>query len=389
MRNRMVDSILTGHHLTPAVEEAMRTVPRHEFVPGATIEKAYADEAVTIKENPAGGLALSCASVPSLVGDMLVQLDARPGDRVAEIGAGTGYNAALLAHIVGPEGDMTTIDIDLDVTAHARRRLDATGYQRVRVLSRDGSLGSPEYAPFAGIVVTVGAWDLPWAWHDQLADGGRLVVPLRWRGQTRSIAFIRQSDLLVSDSAILCGFVPMIGHDGELTGAIDPDALVTLYWDKDQAIDPDALQGVLALPGTVQGSGVTVGGMDPFDGIWLRLAATDPATCRIAAERAAVDSGLCSPAIPVRSPALVDGDSLVYLTKRRLPTEPRWELTATWHGPTGQHLADRLCEAIRTWDKDREAVPVITAYPAGIADEVLGGVYVVDKPGARLAFAYS
>lgn len=89
------------HARSRRIEAALREVPRHEFVPAATTEEAYADQAV-ITKRASNGASLSCASVPRLVAAMLDQLDVQPGDRVLEIGAGTGYNAALLAHLTGP-----------------------------------------------------------------------------------------------------------------------------------------------------------------------------------------------------------------------------------------------------------------------------------------------
>ncbi len=388
LRNRMVDQIdAAGHLHSSSVEQALRTVPRHLFVPEASVEDAYANKAITTKPGGPGGRPASCASVPTVMAMMLGQLDAQPGDRVLEIGAGTGYNAALLAELVGENGEVITIDIHPDVTAQARRALDASGYGGVRVLTGDGALGAPDQAPFDRIIVTVGPWDLPPAWHDQLAPGGFLVVPLHWRGQARSVAFVHEDGVLRARDSRLCGFIPMIGdgQDGEHTGHIGDD--VALYWDNDQPIDPAALHGVLAQPEATVWSGASVVPNESTDPIWLRLTGTEPGTCRVAAEPAAVDSGLCNPAFTHRSPALVERDSLAYLTLRGPDpdaTERRWQLGAIGHGPDGAQLAERLCEQIRTWDHDRTAQPVITAYPAGTADQELAAGPVIDKQHIRL-----
>jgi protein-L-isoaspartate(D-aspartate) O-methyltransferase len=386
LRATMVDTIKrAGYARTSAVEGAMRTVPRHEFVPEATLTDAYADIAV-ITKRAADGAALSCASVPTVVAMMLDQLDVHPGHNILEIGAGTGYNAALLAHLTGPRGRVTTVDIDAEVTAGARHGLDATGNQHVQVITRDGAQGAPENAPYDRIIVTIGAWDLPAAWREQLAPGGRLVVPLRWRGQTRSVAFVRDGDRLISDRTDLCGFVPMIGQEGEHTSPIDNDGWVSLYFDIDQGIDPAALHGVLDQPKTTVWSGVTVGPQDSFDGLWLNLTATDLGTCRIAAEDDAVSSGLCTPVIQWRTPAIIDGTSLAYLTYRRLD-DRRSELGAIGHGPTGQQLADRLSTQITVWDRDRDHQPTIDAYPAGTATYRLSAGLIIDKQDARLVLS--
>ncbi|WP_329793549.1 methyltransferase, FxLD system [Lentzea sp. DG1S-22] len=368
LRAAMVDRIkAAGHAHTAAVEQALREVPRHRFVPAAQLTDAYANQAV-ITKRAADGAALSCASVPTVVAMMLDQLDVQPGHRILEIGAGTGYNAALLATLTGPTGHVTTVDIDPGVTAGARAGLDITGFADVEVITADGSLGAPNNAPYDRIIVTVGAFDIPPAWREELAPGGRLVVPLRWRGQTRSVAFVRDDDLLRSDSVKLCGFVPMIGQDSERSAHLDADEQVTLSWDADQDIDPELLHGVLSTPKTEVWSEVTVGGSEPFDGVWLRMTATESATCRIAADQAAVDSGLCTPAIPSRSPALAEGGSLAYFTYRRVNPDQNGgasaELGAIGHGRAGDRLALRLCDQIRAWGADRTGEPVVIAHSA-------------------------
>jgi protein-L-isoaspartate(D-aspartate) O-methyltransferase len=367
LQDRLLEEIkATGHARSTAVEAALRTVPRHRYVPQAPLDDAYADIAVITKRD-GDGTALSCASVPTIVAMMLDQLDVQPGDRILEIGAGTGYNAALLATLAGPDGHVTTVDIDPEVTADARRNLDANGFQHVDVVTRDGTDGAAENAPYDRVIFTVGAWDLPAAIWDQLRDGGRLVVPLRWRGQTRSLALIHHDGELTADAVELCGFVPMVGQEGEQLGPLDADGQTHLHWDIDQDIDATALHGVLQQTRTEAWSGVTVGPYDPFDGLWLQMTATEPNVCRFEASTAAVEGGLCTPAIPSRSPALVDDDSLAYFAFRRItPTddstaETRSELGAIGHGPQGHALADRLCERIRQWAAVPSATPEIVA----------------------------
>jgi protein-L-isoaspartate(D-aspartate) O-methyltransferase len=364
LREQMLERVLAaGYARSSTVEAVMRSMPRHRFVPDASLEDAYAEIAV-ITKRAADGAALSCASAPLIVAMMLDQLDAQPGDRILEIGAGTGYNAALLADMVEPDGHVTTVDVDPEITAGARRNLDANGYHHVEVVTGDGGHGNPRNAPYDRIIFTVGAWDIPPAIWDQLKDGGRLVVPLRWRGQTRSLALVRHGNRLIADCVHLCGFVPMVGQDGELTRTIDTDGEVALHWDADQDIDPTPLRGVLTQPKTETWTGITVGPCDPFDGLWLQMTLTEANVCRIAATEGAVQSGLCTPGIPARSPALIDGSSLAYFTYRWLPggDENLSELGAIGHGPLGQALADRLCQRITEWNKDRAATPVITLH---------------------------
>ncbi|MFJ4552036.1 methyltransferase, FxLD system [Streptomyces sp. NPDC088817] len=396
LRNRLVDAILKQEvsGLRDArVETAMRVVPRHAFLPDATVEEAYANKSVTIKANPdEDALPLSCASQPDVVHFMLVQLAVREGDNVFEIGAGTGYNAALLKYLTGTSGEVTTCDIAPDVTAYARRMLDANGYSDVRVVTRDGALGAPEFGPYDRMIAAVGMWDLPGAWWDQLAVGGRLVVPLRWRGLSRSVAFRREKDLMRSDSVKMCGFLPVIGQDGERDDYIDDNRLVRLYWDEDQPVAPDLLRDVLTRPKSVVWTEATVGSVESFDGVWLRLSAAERATCRITAKAAAMEAGLHRPASPALSPALVEGDSIAYLTLERAAedqgAEPRFRLGAVGYGPAGAELAERICAQIRAWSPARTVDPVITAYPADTPDSDLVDGAVIDRPSARLVITY-
>lgn len=385
-RASMVDRLRTmGHAWRGEVERVLREVPRHLFVPDADLEAAYHSWQAVITHRFADGASLSCASAPFVVAMMLDQFDVQPGHRVLEIGAGTGYNAALLAELTGSANNVTTVDIDPDVTAQASRALRHTGYGAVRVVTGDGTLSAPEHAAYDRIIVTVSPWDIPPAWWQQLAPGGRIVVPLRWRGQTRSIACTYQDGRLISDSVELCGFVPLVtDNDGEASAPITADELVSLHWDSDQQLDPARLRGVLDSPRSTIWSAVTIAADEPHDVLGLRLTMTDPRTCRLNAHPDTPPE-VCDPIQPMRTPALADGASLAYLTSRRQETngETRWELGAIGHGPAATELAQCLCDQIQTWSPHRERRPVITIHPAGTPDSELAAP-AIDKTHSRL-----
>jgi protein-L-isoaspartate(D-aspartate) O-methyltransferase len=391
LHERMVQEIIgSGSARTGPVIAALRAVSRHAFLPGVPLSQACDPHVAVITKKAPDGTHLSCASVATLVAGMLEALQVRPGDRVYECGAGTGYNAALLAELAGPHGRVTTADIDADVTADATAALRAAGYGAVRVLTRDGALGAPEDAPFDRIIATVGIWDIPAAWFTQLTPGGRMVLPLRWRGQTRGVAFTKDHDgALRSESVFLCGFVPIIGQDGERTATIHPDPPVRIHYDIDQAIDPAELDEIFQTPEASAWSGVVIRTDEPVDGIWLRATATDPAVCRIEATPAAAEAGICNPAIKNLSPALIDRSSLAYLTYRRLDgPQPRIELGATAHGPHGQALADRLRDHILTWNANRNAQPTITAVPLASAGHGKPSAGTIVKKDCAITVTY-
>src|SRR3984885_8820433 len=163
-RDRLVDELREGGRLSdPAVEAAFRSVPRHLFLPGLTASEAYQDEAFVIKTG-ADGMPLSSSSQPAIMAIMLEQLGIAPGQRVLEIGTGTGYNAALMSYLVGPHGSVVSVDIDADLVEKARASLVAAGYPGVLLRCGDGGFGAPDYAPYDRIIVTAGAWDLAPQW---------------------------------------------------------------------------------------------------------------------------------------------------------------------------------------------------------------------------------
>ncbi|HEX6540278.1 MAG TPA: methyltransferase domain-containing protein [Ktedonobacterales bacterium] len=212
LRQALVEKLQREGVLSDAeVERALRTVPRHLFLPSVPIEQAYSDTAVPTHEE--NGAPISSASQPAIVAVMLRQLDVHPGMRVLEIGAGTGYNAALLAELAGPEGHVTTIDIGEEIAAEARAHLNAAGYGVVQVIAADGAGGWPENAPYDRIELTVGASDITPAWFEQLVDGGLITLPL-WLGMSdASVALRKRDGVLSSESLAPCGFMRLRGSE--------------------------------------------------------------------------------------------------------------------------------------------------------------------------------
>ena len=214
LHRRLVEQLHTQGALhDAAVERALLAVPRHLFLPESPLTEAYADIAVATHWED--GMAVSSASQPAIVAFMLEQLQVAPGMRVLEIGAGTGYNAALLSELVGPTGSVTTIDIDPQITAEASAHLAAAGYPAAHVVTGDGAVGWPLGAPYDRIELTVGASDIAPAWFEQLAEGGVLTLPL-WLGASDvSVAFRKQDGALVSESLTSCGFMRLRGQEGD------------------------------------------------------------------------------------------------------------------------------------------------------------------------------
>ncbi|MCC8250535.1 methyltransferase domain-containing protein [Saccharothrix luteola] len=181
----MVDQLHDmGAARSDAVIAALSRVPRHLFGPGEPLDKAYAVQGTLLTKWNDEGEAVSTGSAPHIRAMMLEPADIQPGMRVLEIGSG-GYNAALIAELVGPTGQVITVDIDPEVMTRARACLTAAGYHAVNAVEADAEHGVPRHAPFDRIIVTVAAWDLPRASWEQLVEDGRIVVRLGARRPPR------------------------------------------------------------------------------------------------------------------------------------------------------------------------------------------------------------
>jgi protein-L-isoaspartate(D-aspartate) O-methyltransferase len=223
LRRKLVEKLkTTGVLRDPRVEVAMLTVPRHTFAPWLTLESAYANEAYALpgaahipgasSKSPA-----STISQPAAVALMLEQADLNPGQNVLEIGAGSGYNAALISHIVGPRGHVVTLDIEGWIVASARTHLAAAGVTNVTVVLQDGGLGFAPNAPYDRIVATVGAWEIPPAWFDQLGPGGKIAAPVHLIGGPHDHDYLvleREGNHLTGGSTTPLSMVLMRGGQG-------------------------------------------------------------------------------------------------------------------------------------------------------------------------------
>lgn len=188
----------------PVVVEAMRQVPRHEFVPPEFYDLAYADRPLPIGHG-------QTISQPYIVAYMTRALELEPDDRVLEVGAGSGYQTAVLAEIAA---EVYSIEVVPELARRAARTLRDLGYRNVRVIAADGHAGWPGAAPFDGVLLTAAPPEVPPALFEQLADGGRLVAPVG-RGLSQRIRRWRKTPGgLPSEDLIAVRFVPMIGGAG-------------------------------------------------------------------------------------------------------------------------------------------------------------------------------
>ncbi|MDA2810873.1 methyltransferase, FxLD system [Nocardiopsis sp. RSe5-2] len=384
---------LNGMELSPPLERALLEVPRHLFAPEADLEAAHAPFNPVVTKKDERGVALSSVSAPQIQAMMLGQARIEPGMRVLEIGSG-GYNAALIAELVGPAGHVVSIDIDPEVTERAAKLLAEAGYPQVRVVTGDAAEGVPGEAPFDRIIVTAGAWDIPSAWTEQLAEDGRLVVPLRMRSLTRSVAFHRSGGRLVSDSALVCGFVAMQGVDAhdEQVVLVNGDESVGLRFGDGAPGEVELLDNAVRSPRTEAWTGVRVHRQEPIVGLQLYLATHLPGFCIMTTDSEA-DTGAVQPTNPYFSMAAVRGDSFAYLITRPAPgdeADEHVEYGVHAFGPHRTELADEVTALVTVWDRLHRGGPdpQVTAYPAATPDEELEGQAVIDKRHVRVTLTW-
>jgi protein-L-isoaspartate(D-aspartate) O-methyltransferase len=375
-----------GGAIDPLVADALRTVPRHLFLPDLRPDQAYLDEPIVTKRD-GDGQPISSSSQPSIMAIMLDQLGVERGQRVLEIGAGTGFNAALLRHVVGEHGKVTSVDLDSDTVERARDNLDAAGCADVLVVTGDGALGYEKRAPYHRIIATVGVWDLAPAWLEQLAPNGRIVVPLDLRGVQRSVAFERAGDHWTSRSALPCGFMRMRGSFAgpERTYVLDSRASLTLSLPHDRDIDPAAVRDVLAESPSARRTGTAPTMAQLFDGLSLWLAVREPRWCSLS-EVAAAEHPLLGQA-PLRGRDSVATAGILGDDGVALLSTVDGELCVLGYG--NDAVADELVAHILAWETaGRPGTDGlrIDAYPAGVPGA--DGDFVIEKGKCRLVLSW-
>ena len=204
-RRRMVETQMRGRRIsTERVLGAFLDMPRHEFVDAALAPQAYSDRALPIGHG-------QTISQPYMVGIMTALLDPEPHHRILEIGTGSGYQAAILSTLVR---SVFTIERIAPLANRAKEIFQRLGLTNIIQQVGDGSIGWKSYAPYDRIIVTAAAPDVPDALRQQLADGGRLIVPTGSRGGQMLTMIDRQGEHFTTSTDVPCVFVPLVGKEG-------------------------------------------------------------------------------------------------------------------------------------------------------------------------------
>jgi protein-L-isoaspartate(D-aspartate) O-methyltransferase len=205
LRHAMVEQqIFRRGVVSPTVLEAIRSVPRHEFVPEKQRAESYLDKPLPIGEG-------QTISQPFMVAAMTAALELAGNERVLEIGTGCGYQTAVLSMLAR---EVYSIELLASLAAAARERLARLGYVNVHIRAGDGTLGWPEAAPFDRILVTAAAPSIPPPLQQQLAEGGLLVIPVGTADRQNLCRIVRHQGKFIEQNLFDCRFVPLIGRYG-------------------------------------------------------------------------------------------------------------------------------------------------------------------------------
>ncbi|MFF3013800.1 methyltransferase, FxLD system [Streptomyces sp. NPDC057939] len=399
LREQMADAVIGGGWApSEPVREALRIVPRHRFAPEMDLRTTYDDDLAVVTRRDDAGRAISSVSAPWLQADMIEGLRLTPGAHVYEAGSG-GYNAELIAHVVGPEGSVVSGDIDPYVVRRTQRFTAEAGSGRVTAFQGDAAFGAPtKLVPRGGFdasVITYNVRDISPTWREQLAEDGHLVLPLEIHGYTRAISFQRRGDVLHSRRFTYCGFVRDQGRHGRTAPLVDLlDGELQLRFEDGPQLPTTGLEDALRGPRHEVPTGLVMGFRFDFSSLQLYAATTLPGFCRLAAH---VDkgSGVTLIAEGSDAPAVLADRSIAYLVHVRThhgdtPQESEWEFVVHAFGDQGPRLAQQLRDTVRAWDRDVRAgsEPALSVHPAGTPDHRLPAGDVLDKPLCRLVFQW-
>jgi protein-L-isoaspartate(D-aspartate) O-methyltransferase len=347
-RARMVERLAEQVHPHEETLSAFRKVPRHLFLPDVDIDRVYNGSAIPTRFNEKGD-PISSSSEVAIMALMLDALRLERGQRVLEIGAGTGYNAAILAELVDAD-NVVTVELDPEIADEARAHLRAAGYDAVRVETADGWLGCSDGAPYARIELTAATSDISPHWVDQLDEGGVLLAPLLLRPNAQAlVAFRKRGMTLESLSVFAGGFMVLRGLGAT---SFQPHDVGPWRITSSRALDDDRLLALLQEPPRLELA-------EPAS--W-----SDLAMLAIADENSLTLSRIGSPAY---SNGIIseDGRSLAFVEWSSGVLLPRL-LMISYGGPEAlEQLRRRIAEVRgRTWQGLRiVAVPTGDARPEG------------------------
>lgn len=206
----LLDYARSKYMLSPEVVDAYRECPRHKFIQRPySMEEMYADYPLEIYHDDEF---ISTISQPSFVMLMVDMLGIKPGDKVLELGAGSGWNAALMSKMTGPTGKVVSIEIIPSLADETRENLKRLGFSNVKIISGDAATGYAPDAPYDRAIFTAGATDLPMAFHQQIKVGGKLLFVLKTHYGDLLLTLVKRPDHFEEISRLLCSFVPMKGQ---------------------------------------------------------------------------------------------------------------------------------------------------------------------------------
>ncbi|WP_408097040.1 protein-L-isoaspartate O-methyltransferase family protein [Peredibacter sp. HCB2-198] len=230
---KLLSYSVSRYHLSPEIAEAYRKSPRHLFIQeNYSIEEMYADYPLGIYQDDKF---VSTISQPSFVLLMLDMLDLHPGQKVIELGAGSGWNAALMSHLVGPTGKVVSLEIIPDLARATQANIKKMNLPNLEILLADGAEGYEPEAPYDRGIFTAGASDLPRAFHEQIKVGGKLLFVLKgFRYSDQLLLLEKKEDHFESIDTLACSFVPMKGQyesypDPELDQVIESRNKILIY----------------------------------------------------------------------------------------------------------------------------------------------------------------